>query len=83
MSPEIIPRDQSRVATVLEIREIWEKSRKVKKTTIVREKAENLNDFSEHRSFTVRFKLMILISTKMLYQEVRETSLTSGKSPGR
>ena len=85
------------MATVAEITEIREKSGKVNKAKIVREKSENLRkkiesqkkSGSSDRLFErkvlpfYRFNLMISGSAEMAYQKVREISLRSGKSQGR
>ena len=50
----------------------------------IREESWNLNSYPKVKVLPFRrFNLMISVSTRMLYQEVREIPLRSGKSQGR
>ena len=78
------------MATVLETRVIRKSQVNLRSAKIVREfeekeksqgKVKAFQKLSEHKTF--RLNPMISVSTKMPYQEVRETSLSSGKSQGR
>ena len=65
-------------------RKSGKKSGKVKRAKIVREKSGNPNSYLKVK--VLRFlilNLIIPVSTKILYQEVREIFLRSGKSEGK
>ena len=74
----------NRVATVLKIREIREKSAEMKMIRAVREKSENSDRWYEPKfPPLLSFNLMISVSAKMPYQEARENYLRLGRSQGK